>query len=236
MARPLKSGLDYFPLDVNFDDQVELIEAEFGLEGFAILIKLWQKIYANGYFIQWDEDTALLFSKKNNAEKNLVSSVINSCLLRNIFSKSIYETYGILTSNGIQKRYITACCSAKRKCIAMEERFLLVNDRYKELITELIPYIPEETRINPEVSTQRKGKEKKKDIYISVQTLSMSEEEYNKLVALYGKSAVDEKIEYARNYKKLKNYVSLYLTLNNWLRKDCPPEGKGKPESQVILE
>ena len=56
--------------------------------------------------------------------------------------------------------------------------------------------------------------------FISAQHLSMTEEEYNKLVTTYGKKTVDLKIDYARNYSKLKNYKSLYLTLNNWLRSD----------------
>jgi NACalpha-BTF3-like transcription factor len=59
-----------------------------------------------------------------------------------------------------------------------------------------------------------------KDIYIVAQHLSMSKEEYEKLVTDFGKPAVDSKIEYAQNYKKLKNYVSLYRTLNNWLKSD----------------
>jgi len=74
---------------------------------------------------------------------------------------------------------------------------------------------------------ERKRKESKvKDIYITAQHLSMSKEEYDKLVSKYGQNAVDSKIEYAQNYKKLKNYVSLYLTLNNWLKADI-----GKTES-----
>ena len=48
MARPSKIGLDYFPLDVTVEDSIELLEAECGLSGFAILIKLWQKIYSQG--------------------------------------------------------------------------------------------------------------------------------------------------------------------------------------------
>jgi hypothetical protein len=31
---------------------------------------------------------------------------------------------------------------------------------------------------------------------------------------------VEQKLAYSRNYKKLKDKVSLYLTLNNWLEKD----------------
>ncbi len=30
MARPHKAGIDYFPLDTSFNDQVELLKLEFG--------------------------------------------------------------------------------------------------------------------------------------------------------------------------------------------------------------
>ncbi|WP_368644678.1 Lin1244/Lin1753 domain-containing protein [Alkalibacterium putridalgicola] len=42
MARPLQTGLTYFPLDVSIDqdDKIALIESDFGLEGFAVTIKL----------------------------------------------------------------------------------------------------------------------------------------------------------------------------------------------------
>lgn len=161
MARPLKSGLDYFPLDVHFDDPVELIEAEFGLEGFAILIKLWQKIYSNGYYIKWDSDAVLLFSRKISSDINLVNSIVNSCFLRNLFNKDIYDMYGILTSTGIQKRYLNACTASKRKNIVMEECLYLLGEKQKQLITEFTQLITEETLINSGESTQRKVKESK---------------------------------------------------------------------------
>ena len=51
MARPLKSGVDYFPLDVIMNDDVRLVEAEFGIVGFALIIKLYQRIYRDkGYY------------------------------------------------------------------------------------------------------------------------------------------------------------------------------------------
>jgi hypothetical protein len=45
MARPKKIGLEYFPLDCQMDDKVEMLEAEHGLEGFAVYVKLLQAIY-----------------------------------------------------------------------------------------------------------------------------------------------------------------------------------------------
>ncbi|MCZ3393276.1 DUF4373 domain-containing protein, partial [Enterococcus faecium] len=41
MARPIKQGLDYFPLDVDFfeDEVIDGISGEFGIKGELITIK-----------------------------------------------------------------------------------------------------------------------------------------------------------------------------------------------------
>ena len=64
-----KIGLDYFPLNVNLeqDDKFALIEAKYGIIGFGVLIILYSKIYADkGYYCEWNEDTQLIFSSKIN--------------------------------------------------------------------------------------------------------------------------------------------------------------------------
>ena len=50
--RPIKQGLDYFPLDVDMDtdDKIVLIESRYGSDGFTVIIKLLMKIYRNGYY------------------------------------------------------------------------------------------------------------------------------------------------------------------------------------------
>jgi len=154
MARPIKTGMDYFSLDVNLDDSIELVEAEHGLQGFAIVIKLWQKIYSEGYYIDWKKDNIMLFARKINSEETLVSSVVNSCLTRGIFNIDIYEEYEILTSKAIQKRYLTACKQTKRASVPFLSELILVSPDLTSVITE-------ETSINSGFSTQKKGKEKK---------------------------------------------------------------------------
>jgi len=156
MGRPTKTGLDYFPLDVVMDDCIELIETEHGLAGFSIVIKLWQKIYKNGYYLDWSEDVARLFAHRINAELTLINSVINSCFYRNIFNESLYKSHNVLTSAGIQKRYIIACVASKRKSISVSSDLCL-------LPTELTQYITEFTPFLPVVSTQSKVKESKED-------------------------------------------------------------------------
>lgn len=160
MARPQKVGLEYFSLDVVLDDKVELMEAKYGLDGFAILIKLWQKIYANGYYIDWKEDNAILFSRKINTEITLVNTVVDECLNREIFDFNLFDKYKILTSTGIQKRYLTTYKQLKRSYIPMKESYLLINSELTDIITELIP---DDNEVNSEIMQQRKRKKKEKE-------------------------------------------------------------------------
>lgn len=125
MARPPKDGVTYFPLDVALDEKFELIEAEFGIKGFAVVVKLYQKIYGQGYYCEWTDEAALLFSRKIGLGVNVVSEIVRAALKRGIFNKDMLEKYGILTSKGIQERYFEAV--ARRKCVNVEKQYLLIN-------------------------------------------------------------------------------------------------------------
>jgi hypothetical protein len=125
MARPHKTGLDYFSLDVNTDTKLELLEAKHGLVGFAVVIKLYQMIYQSGYYSMWSEEMMLLFKRRVDVEMDVLNEIINDCFKYSIFDKSLYERYGILTSSGIQKRYFTAC--ERRKSINACKNFIIVD-------------------------------------------------------------------------------------------------------------
>lgn len=121
----MKSGIPYFPLDVKMDTSVELLEAEFGLKGFAVIVKLYQLIYGeHGYFGEWNDEVRLLFSRKNGVGGDLVSNIIKVAIKRGIFSGEKFEKYGILTSRGIQERYLKAV--ARRQEIKLESKYLLI--------------------------------------------------------------------------------------------------------------
>lgn len=154
MGRSYKQGLDYFPLDVVNDDKLDLIEAEFGITGWAIIIKMYRRIYSNGYYCKWSEDEQLLFSKQINVDINTINAVINRGIARNIFDNVLYSEYGILTSIGIQRRYLEIV--KRRKEVELEEVYLLID----------VDINIENVHINPkndDVGTgkERKGKESK---------------------------------------------------------------------------
>lgn len=121
-------GIDYFPLNVDFfnDDKIELIEGEFGLKGSTIAIRLLCKIYHEGYYYQWGDDECLLFAKKmgDGIVPGLVKEVVQRLVKRSFFDERLFNSFQILTSKGIQKRYFEA--SKRRKDVYVRPEFLLI--------------------------------------------------------------------------------------------------------------
>jgi hypothetical protein len=121
-----KSGIDYFPLDVTLNAKFELIEAEFGLTGFGVVVHLLQEIYGKaGYYIEWTEEVALLFARKVGLGGSVVSEIIEASIRRGMFDKEKYDKYHVLTSKGIQERYFEAV--GRRKTLEVDYNILLVD-------------------------------------------------------------------------------------------------------------
>ena len=156
----MKEGIEYFPLDVCLDDKFELIEAEFGLTGFAVVVKLLQKIYGQfGYYCEWNIEVALLFAKRIGLGGSVVSEIVAASIRRGIFDKTMYDRYGILTSVGIQKRYFEAV--SRRKIVKIKKEYLLVPCAQipkNVYISEENVYISSE---NVDISKQSKVEESK---------------------------------------------------------------------------
>lgn len=145
-------GVNYFPLYCVLDEKFELLEAEYGLKGFAIVVKLFQRIYKeHGYYCEWGSDISLMFAKqcgfsnvgasnKNDMgslggadgpsppgkPKNLIDLVVNASIRRGIFDKRLFEEYSILTSRGIQRNFLKIV--RNRKEVEVKKEYLLLSD------------------------------------------------------------------------------------------------------------
>lgn len=205
MARPQKKGLDYFPMDVDIDDKIELIEAKHGLPGFAILVKLYQRIYKEGYYLEWTPEKELLFGKRNNCQPELIQAVLQDCLIYEIFDRDIFKQQQILTSSGIQKRYLKA--KEKSKDIKIHPNFkvfeeeITVPDQGKEVKKpikgEITPVNSEKTPVNSETSTQRKEKKskEKESKELKRQKINLRKEEFKKEVLMAGEKYDQKMLE-----------------------------------------
>jgi len=124
MARPTKQGIDYFPLDCQFDDKIEMFLIEKGATGLGVLVTIWQMIYSNeGYYIVDNKDLHLLIKRKIDVDINEVSGCINICLERNVFNADSHKNYGILTSKAIQKRFFEA--AKKKKTVQINKDYII---------------------------------------------------------------------------------------------------------------
>ena len=156
----MHNGINYFPLNVHLDDKFELIEAEFGLKGFAIVVKLFQKIYGQqGYYCEWSEDVALLFGKNVGLGGDAVSEIVRAAIKRGIFDSELYDKYQILTSRGIQERYFEAV--SRRKEVEVRKEYLLIK---VDQIYKNVRILNENVNIsskNVNISEQKKVEESK---------------------------------------------------------------------------
>ena len=155
MARPQKEGLDYFPLDTDMDlkdDKIQLVEAKYGITGFGVLVKLLMKIFGEGYYYQWGENEGLLFSKRVNVDNNIVNDIVNDLVKWGMFDGDIFGRYGVLTSNGIQKRFWEV--AKRRNDVIINKAFWIHN-------VDIILISANISLINVDTGTHRKGKNRK---------------------------------------------------------------------------
>ncbi len=126
----MKRGIDYFSFDVDFfeDEKIQFISARFGIKGEIFTIRLLTRIYRVGYYIHWDDDAAFLFSKvagRGEIAPDLANSIVHELVKRGFFNKSLFNSFRILTSRGIQERYLKAC--ERRKFVEVDQKYLLVD-------------------------------------------------------------------------------------------------------------
>jgi hypothetical protein len=123
MARTCKRGFDYYPLDVDFYQDIRLrkLVRRQGCHGVAVYTLLLCYIYRDGYYMRWDDDLPFVCSEQlGEVDETRILSVINDCVEVGLFDADLYRTEHVLTSRGIQERYWQMCESTRRKNIIKE--------------------------------------------------------------------------------------------------------------------
>jgi hypothetical protein len=149
MARPKKIGLDYFPLDVVFNEQIQAVESVHGNDGLVWLIKFWQSAYKkefgevdlNGLFGDISAKNSRITTEK---QKQIISDCKQLALLIEISA-------GVFTSNGIKKRMAAVS----------RERESALNRHKNELFGEKPPNNPQtmgESKVKESKVKERKEK------------------------------------------------------------------------------
>lgn len=232
MARPTKKGLDYFPLDVDFlsDLKVRRIIKACGKEAVHILVALLANIYRDeGYYVLWDDDLAFLVADEVGTKEGTVEELVRKAVQVKFFDKDIFDKYSVLTSKGIQNRYILA--TKERKNVELEFKYLLTN----EVNRSNISINGRNNSVNQGNNQQSKVKEsKEKEIKedatagesASLETFQklwlfpnvVQVEDLLNLVNIYGDELVEAAIKLAGSKDVPKNRAISFLTasLQEW--------------------
>lgn len=155
MARPLKSGIDYFPLDCNFmkDIKVRKILRACGPSAIAVIVNLLCTIYqSDGYYMLWDEDTGFLIADDVGVKESFVHEVVKAAVQVDFFNAAMFDTRSILTSVGIQRRYKEA--TARRNDNSLIADYNLLSNELSGVIAYNNSVNVDNNSINVDKSTQ----------------------------------------------------------------------------------
>lgn len=149
MARPPKSGLDYFPHDTDAvnDEKVEALRMLYGNDGYAFYFILLERIYRtpDGELDVSDAETIQILSRKIEVTLEKFNKMLKTALKKGCFDSEKYYNVKVLTSPGIKKRIQPV----KTKRLKMKEK-------YKEKLVS-----DAETPQKPDKGKESKGKESK---------------------------------------------------------------------------
>ena len=130
MARPEKSGLDFFSKGTAFysDGRIKGIGAAFGAKGFYFTDYLLCCLYGgpDGYFLPWGASACACASDGAGCGigASAADEIVRALVKSGYFSEELFIKYGILTSYEIQREFISR--AARRKSAVMCFEFLLV--------------------------------------------------------------------------------------------------------------
>jgi hypothetical protein len=164
MASFEKKGIRYFNIDCEQEDNLELVIAKHKMEGYGTLVQLWRKIYRiDGYYCDFKEKNQYLFAKDIGVTLEFLWEVLNTCFEENIFSQSMFEKYAILTSSGVQKRWLRIVKDAKRKDVTIDKKYKLISKTpEKEEETpefgEETPVVDIQSKVNKSIVNKSKEK------------------------------------------------------------------------------
>ena len=135
MARPIKSGFDYFPFDVGFfrNLKIRVTLMRFGAGGVLLYLYLLTLIYSQGYYTEYNEDMLYIAADDLQMKPEKIGQIINFFCKRSLFDNKLFTTDKIITSAGIQKRYqLMIKQRALKKTVSVNERFWLLEKEETE--------------------------------------------------------------------------------------------------------
>ena len=219
MARPLKNGLDYFPLMTSYYNNEKLLDLtlEYGYLSEIVYIRILANVYQHGYYMEMSEKTLVKLIRRQLGGTKTPSSELLARIIRNIGELGLLDNnlknQGVVTSIGIQRQFILS--TKRRKNVDISKYWLLDDAEMQKLKVFLKTSSNEisvdnnlvnvdSNSINVYRSTQSKSKSEKKR-----ESLKDKEDKFDK-----EKSSIDTYQSQISFYPKRLSFLTTVLIKN----------------------
>lgn len=243
MARPKKTGLDYFPFDVDFfsDKKIKRLRASYGNDGVVVYQYLLCEIYRNGYYTEYDDDLIVDIADELNITECATTQILNYLFSRSLLvliESKLAVPVKVVTAASVQRRFQAAKKGAKRD-VDVAAEFWVLKENETESFIKVRP-VEGFSGKNSNKSEKNSNKSEKKCIKESKEKKSKEKEskgeetaspdgsalspspDLNKLVYDYGQDNVDKYVQRVRSWysEKGKPLTDLEGTVRKWLEQD----------------
>lgn len=223
MARPKKTGLDYFPFDVQFfsNKKIKILKARYGTDGVVLFLFLLCEIYKNGYYLIWDDDYKYVVADELNLSDGLIEQVLNFLIERSLLNRILLGSDTFLTSPGIQSRFQEAVKSraVKSPVSVISELWLLSKEKTQSFIkftqnSDIPQNNPSFSKNNPNNSEKNATKKSKVNeskvnkikVCYRVPAINgdfeLTQDFYDELTKTYSETDIDESLKKMINFLK----------------------------------
>ena len=228
MARPIKNGLDYFPMDVDFfaDKKIKILRARYGSDGILIYLYLLCEIYKNGYYIKLDEDYKYIIQEDLNLKENVVSIVMQFLFNRSLLTEIPVNSDTYITSKAVQRRFQEAVKSRKKPFVVDANLWIL--DEEETIGSVVFAPKKDKSRINPNKSRINPNKSRINPNKSQINSTKESKEKKSKVNQSKGEES-KEKTGKA-------DFYSLTLELFSDICKSLPKPQEITPKRKRLID
>lgn len=261
MARPKKTGLDYFPFDVQFfsNKKIKILKARYGTDGVVLFLFLLCEIYKNGYYLIWDDDYKYVVADELNLSDGLIEQVLNFLIERSLLNRILLGSDTFLTSPGIQSRFQEAVKSraVKSPVSVISELWLLSKEKTQSFIkftqnSDIPQNNPSFSKNNPnnsEKNATKKSKVNKIKVCYRVPAINgdfeLTQDFYDELTKTYSETDIDESLKKMINFLKAnpakkryvgntKAYIELWIGTDS--RRGINPRRQSESEATYDID
>lgn len=139
MARPIKEGLSYFPMDVGFfeDSKIKILRARYGPDGVMVYLYYICRIYGDkGYYLKINEDFDYTASLDLGMNVQKIAQIRRFLLERKLLDSGLFRSDTILTARSIQSRFQSAKKFGKRT-VTVEARYWLLDENETDTFIQM---------------------------------------------------------------------------------------------------